>query len=271
MNVFECNTIDIAPTISRLLKIPMVPPSGRPIPEVENYEKGRGCKKAGIIVVDSLGFFLYRRLSPIMKNLSEFAKDGLVFKCKSPATLTSPAIASIFTGYLPEEHKIYSTNDIYVESAKDSENPKLRSVMEWACRAGLKASAVIESEGAESFRGRLKSFYGVPDSEDILDYDRKITDYAVQSLKEEPDIIAVHLRALDRFSHRAKDWEELIKAAKAVDDNLAEIFRNAEKDTLFFICGDHSIHGGKKWLKYATEEEVKNHNENFVALIVGCI
>jgi predicted AlkP superfamily pyrophosphatase or phosphodiesterase len=271
MSILECSTIDIAPTISRILKIPMVPPSGRPIPQVEKCAKKRGCKRTGIIVVDSLGYSLYRYLSPVMTNMNEFARTGLVFKCKSPATITSPAIASIFTGYLPEEHNIYSTADIYTETAKDSDNPKLRSIMEWACRAGMKASAVIESEGAESFRGRLNSFYGVPNSEDILDYDRKITEYAIQSLKEEkPDIIAVHLRALDRFSHRAKDWEELKIAAKAVDDNLTKILQNAEKDTIFFICGDHAIHGGKRWLMNATEEEIENHNENLVALIVGC-
>lgn len=114
----ECSTIDIAPTISRLLKVPMVPPSGRPIPEVENYAKERGCKSAVIIVVDSLGYSLYRHLSPIMKNLHEIAENGLLFKCRSPATITSPAIASIFTGYLPEEHNIYSTADIYTETAK---------------------------------------------------------------------------------------------------------------------------------------------------------
>ena len=271
MKFFECSTIDIAPTVSRLLKVPMVPPTGKPVPEVENYIKERGCKRVVIIVVDSLGYSLYRHLSPVMRNLNELADKGLLFKCKSPATKTSPAIASIFTGYPPEEHKIYSTADIYAEAKKDSENPKLKSIMEWACIAGMKASAVIESEGAESFRGRLKNFYGVPDSEDILDYDRKITEYSINSLREEPDILALHLRALDRFSHRAKKWKELKTAAKAVDDNLGEIFRNAEKGTIFFICGDHAIHGGKKWLKDATEEEIKNHRENLVALIVFCI
>ncbi len=106
MSVLECSTIDIAPTISRILKIPMVPPSGRPIPQIETCAKKKGCKRAGIIVVDSLGFFLYRHLSPVMTNLDEFAGSGLVYRCKSPATITSPAIASIFTGYLPEEHNI---------------------------------------------------------------------------------------------------------------------------------------------------------------------
>ncbi|AKB51184.1 hypothetical protein MSBRW_1931 [Methanosarcina barkeri str. Wiesmoor] len=270
MKILECNTIDIAPTISRLLKIPMVPPTGRPIPEVESYAKERNCKRAVIIVVDSLGYSLYNYFSPIMKNLSNIAEKGFLFRCKSPATITSPAIASIFTGYLPEEHNIYSTADIYTERTKDSENPRLKSIMEWACRAGMKASAIIETEGAESFRGRIKDFYGVPNSEDILDYDLQITNYALHSLKEKPDIMAVHLRTLDRFSHRAESWKELKKAAEAVDKNLGEIYRNAEKGTIFFICGDHAIHGAKKWLKDAEGEYIKNHRQNFVALIVAC-
>lgn len=270
MKVLECRTIDIAPTISQLLKVPMVPPSGRVIPEIEKYAKERGCKRAVIIVVDSLGYSLYWHLSTVMKNLHELTEKGLLLKCRSPANITSPAIASIFTGYLPEEHNIYSTADIYAETAKDSENPKLKSIMEWAYRARMKVAAVIETEGAESFRGRIKDFYGVPNSEDILDYDRRITEYALQSLREKPDILAVHLRALDRYSHRVETWEEMKKAAKAIDKNLEEIFRNAEKGTIFFICGDHAVHGGKKWLKNATHEEIKNHEDNYVALIVGC-
>jgi predicted AlkP superfamily pyrophosphatase or phosphodiesterase len=248
----------------------MVPPTGRPIPEVESYAKERDCKRAVIIVVDSLGYALYKYFAPLMKNLSEIAEKGLLFRCKSAATITSPAIASIFTGYLPEEHNIYSTADIYTERTKDSENPRLKSIMEWAYRAGMKASAVIESEGAESFRGRIKEYYGVPNSEDILDYYLKITNYALHALKEKPDILAVHLRTLDRFSHRAESWKELRKAAEVVDENLGEIYMHAEKGTLFFICGDHAIHGGKRWLKSAEGEAIKNHKQNFVALIVAC-
>lgn len=270
MKALECRTIDITPTLAKLLQIPMVPPTGRPIPEVMGFASENNCKRAVIIIIDSLGYSLYRHFSSIMKNTGKLAEKGLLFKCKSPATHTSPAIASIFTGYFPEEHRIYSTGDIYVERAKDPENPKLKSIMEWAYQAGKKASAVIESEGAESFRGRIKDFYGVPNSEDILDYDRKITEYAVQSLQEKPDILAVHLRALDRFSHRADSWTEMEIAARAVDENLGEIFAASEKDTVFLICGDHAVHGGEKWLKNATKEELENHRKNFVALIVGC-
>lgn len=270
MKPFECRTIDIAPTISKLLDIPMVPPTGRPIPEIENLGEERGCKRAVIIIIDSLGYSLFNHLGPIMGNTRAFAKKGIIFKCKSTATHTSPAIASIFTGYFPEEHRIFSTGDIYIERAKDPENPKLKSIMEWAYQAGKKASAVIESNGAESFRGRIKDYYGVPDSEDILDYDRKITKYAIRALEKKPDILAVHLRALDRFSHRAENWDDMKKAAKAVDENLGELISASEKGTIIFICGDHAVHGGEKWLKNATREEVENHRENLVALIVGC-
>jgi hypothetical protein len=270
MIIFECHIIDIAPTISRLLNVPMIPPTGKTIPEVLKYAKKKDYKRVVIIIVDSLGYSLYMHLFPIMKNLNELVEKGLLFKCRSPATITSPAIASIFTGYPPDEHKIYSTADIYAERAKDSENPKLKSIMEWAYLVDMNVSVVVESGGAESFRGRIKNYHGVPDSEDILDYDRQITEYAVYCLKEKNDILAVHLRTLDRFFHRAKNWEELKNAAKEVDKNLGKIFRNSEKGTIFFICGDHAIHGEKKWLKDATEEEIKNYRQNLVALIVSC-
>ena len=100
-------------------------------------------------------------------------------------------------------------------------------------QGGDERIAVIESGGAESFRGRIKNFHGVPDSEDILNYDRRITEYAMCSLKEKNDILTVHMRTLDRFSHRAKNWEELKSAAKEMDENLGSIFRNSEK-CLFF-------------------------------------
>ena len=248
MIIFECHIIDIAPTISRLLNVPMIPPTGKTIPEVLKYTKKKDYKRVVIIIVDSLGYSLYMHLFPIMKNLNELVEKGLLFKCRSPATITSPAIASIFTGYPPDEHKIYSTADIYAERAKDSENPKLKSIMEWAYLVDMNVSVVIES---------------------ILDYDRQITKYAVYCLKEKNDILAVHLRTLDRFFHRAKNWEELKNAAKEVDKNLGKIFRNSEKGTIFFICGDHAIHGEKKWLKDATEEEIKNYRQNLVALIVS--
>ncbi|UWJ23801.1 hypothetical protein MSMAT_2544 [Methanosarcina mazei TMA] len=56
-----------------------------------------------------------------------------------------------------------------------------------------------------------------------------------------------------------------------MDRNLAEIFQSSEKGTIYFICGDHTIHGWRKWSKHATKEEIKNHKRNLVALVVGCI
>lgn len=265
----ECSTIDIAPTISKLLAIPMVVPTGRPLSSVETLAEKHGCKRVVILIIDSLGYSLYEKFAPIMENTQKLAEKGLLFKCRSPATHTSPAIASIFTGYRPEEHKIYSTGDIYTERGKDPENPKLRSILEWTARAGRKAAVVIEAEGAETFRGMIMDIYGVPNSEDILAYDREIAEAAVRALGKEPELLAVHLRALDRYSHRAESWDELKIAARAVDENVRKIVTGAGKGTLFFLCGDHAIHGSEKWLKKATEEEQKNHRDNFVALIVS--
>lgn len=268
----ECSTIDIAPTISKLLAVPMVVPTGRPLSSVEVLAEKHGCKRVVVLIIDSLGYSLYERFTPIMENTRKLAEKGLLFKCRSEASHTSPAIASIFTGYRPEEHRIYSTGAIYRERDKDPENPRLRSILEWGARAGRKAAVVIEAEGAETFRGILGKngeIYGVSDSEDILAYDREIAKAAVRALGHGPDILAVHLRALDRFSHRAESWDELKTAAKAVDENVGKIVSGAGKDTLIFLCGDHTIHGSEKWLKMATEEEQKNHLDNFVALIVS--
>lgn len=266
----ECSTIDIAPTISNLLSVPMVVPTGRPISSVKAFAEKNGCKRVVIIIVDSLGYFLYNRLSPIMESTRALANRGLLFKCRSVETHTSPAIASIFTGYPPEEHRIYATGDIYTERAKDPENPKLKSILEWTAGTGKRAAVVIEAEGAETFRGRVQEIYGVPNSEDILEYDLKITDAALRALRHGPELLAVHLRTLDRFSHRARVWDDLKRAAKTVDENVNKIIAGSDKETIFFLCGDHAIHGGNKWLKKATKEERKNHRDNFVALIVSC-
>ena len=58
MIIFECHIIDIAPTISRLLNVPMIPPTGKPIPEVLKYAKKKDYKRVVIIIVDSLGYSL---------------------------------------------------------------------------------------------------------------------------------------------------------------------------------------------------------------------
>ena len=266
--------MDIAPTISELLDIPMVPPDGKIIPTIIEYASICGCQKVVLIIVDSLGYSLYQYFSEsggIFQNVRQLAESGMVLQCKSTADHTTPAIASIFTGYYPTNHHIYATDDIYREREKDSANPKIQTILEWAHAAGRKSAVVIESHGADTFLDRVGEVFEVPDSQDIIEYDSNITDAAVQALESKPDILAVHLRAIDRYAHRAHTWEELRYAAGTVDTNIGRIVENAGKGTLFMICGDHPIHAKEKWMSSVRKNGLEKDGGQFVALIVGSL
>ncbi|MBP1910110.1 alkaline phosphatase family protein [Methanolobus bombayensis] len=266
----RCSLADIAPTISRILAIPMVVPDGCVINDVADHYIKHDCKRVVLIIADSLGFKLYHRYESIMPSVSSLVSQGLLMGCSSVERHTSPCIASIFSGYLPENHHIHSTEDIYRERAKNPENPKIKTILEWAYDAGFKSAVVIESEGAETFRERVDELHGVKNSEDIIDYDHRIIKSAINTLSNEPDLLAVHLRSIDRYAHRSIHGKELEEAIINTDTNIGQIIEHAEKGTLFLICGDHTIHGWEKWKLKATDEEIRNHNENVVALIVGC-
>lgn len=271
-NLNQCSLVDIAPTISELLDVPMMPPDGKVIPGIIEYANTCSCQKVILIIVDSLGYSLYRYFSEsgdIFQNIRQLAGSGMVLQCKSTADHTTPAIASIFTGYLPTKHHIYATDDIYVERAKDSLNPKIKTILEWAYDAGRKSAVVIESRGADTFLDRINEVFGVPDSQDIIEYDSKITDAAVEALKSGPDILAVHLRAIDRYAHRSQTWEELRYAAGTVDVNIGRIVETAEKGTLFMICGDHPIHANEKLIGSVPKTWLGKQGGKLVALIVG--
>lgn len=270
MNTFGYGLTDIAPTISRILSIPMVVPDGNVINEVEDYSIEHDCNRIVLIIADSLGFALYRRFEKIMPATDRLASHGLLLGCSSFERHTSPCIASIFTGYLPENHHIHSTEDIYRERAKDPANPKVKTILEWADDAGLNSAVVIESEGAETFRDRISELHGIPNSQDIIDYDSRATTAAIDALRNEPDLLAVHLRSIDRYAHRSLHGKELEEAVRNTDANIGRIVEHAGRGTLFLICGDHTIHGWEKWKAKATYEEIRNHEGNVVALIVGC-
>lgn len=265
----ECSLVDIAPTISEILHINMIKPHGHVLHQITEYARKNKTRKVVLIIVDSLGYALYQHLTESMPNLQKITDSGLVLKCKSPADHTTPAIASIFTGYYPEEHRLYYTNDIYKERAKNESNPKIKTIMEWAHDSGLKSGIVIESLGAESLLGRIYGTFGVPDSDDIIEYDKKVAENTVKALKSKPDIIAVHIRAIDRFAHKSYTWNEIKYSARSVDENIGNICSHAGEGSLFIICGDHPIHSGKKWLQMTGKNDAENYHNRYVALIVG--
>lgn len=271
-NTNKFSLVDIAPTISKLFQFHMGSPDGAIIQGIISYANSHNCQKTIVIIVDSLGYTLYRyfiKSGDIFQNIRQIADHGMVLRCQSPADHTTPAIASIFTGYFPIKHHIYATDDIYRERAKDSKNPKIKTFLEWAHDAGYKSAVVIESRGADTFLDRIDKVFGISDSQDIIEYDRKITGAAVQALEVKPDILAVHLRAIDRYAHRSQTWDELRYAASTIDENVGRIVKHAEEGTLFIICGDHPIHASEKWMRSASKEWVGKRQDQLVALVVG--
>lgn len=265
----QCSLVDIAPTISEILNINMVKPSGSVLTQITDYAQKNNTKKVVLIIVDSLGFALYQHLTKLMSNMKKIADSGMVLKCKSTADHTTPAIASIFTGYYPEEHHLYYTDDIYKERAKNESNPKIKTIMEWAHDNGLKSGIVIETHGAESLLNRIDGIFGVPDSDDIIEYDKYIAENTKKALESNPDIVAVHLRSIDRFAHRSKKWDDIKYSAQCIDEYIGMIYSKADSNTLFIICGDHPIHSSQKWLQKTNKIDSENYHKKYVALIVG--
>jgi hypothetical protein len=247
----------------------MVVPDGRVLPAIEEYAVEHGCNSVMLVIADSLGFALFRHFEGIMPNMRKLADQGMLLGCESPARHTSPCIASILTGYLPGHHHIHATEDIYRERGKDPGNPRIRTIPEWAEDAGFRAAVIMEAGGAATFDKRITEWYGVPDSKDILDYDRRITACALKALDNDPAVLALHLRAIDRYAHRASGWLELKEALHITDANIGEMLAKVGERTLVLICGDHAIHGWDRWLKDAGREDVLNHERNLVALVCG--
>ena len=95
--------LDIAPTVARILGFHLPESDGQPIDLVAGW----GCKNVALIIIDSLGYDLFMWLLPTLENMSALARDGLLFRAKAVSNHTTPAIASILSGLLPEHHGIF--------------------------------------------------------------------------------------------------------------------------------------------------------------------
>lgn len=220
--------VDIAPTIAELLSIPLPGVDGAAIPELT--DRLQRCDRVVLVIVDSLGYSTYRRLQPHMPNV-----QGIVIRCGAVADHTTPAIASIFTGCCPDTPRIFATADVRTSPIK--------SILELAKERGTKSAIAIESEGAEAMKAKIDLVAGVDDSSDILDYDTKIKDCTIDLLKHEPVLMAVHFRAIDRYAHEARSFDELAYAAKCIDSHISEIRSHLDMNTCVIVCGDHPFHG----------------------------
>ena len=141
--------LDVAPTLARTLGTSLPRSDGQPIEAVVEW----GCKNAVLLIVDSLGYDLFRWLMPELKNMSCLAKAGVLFKADVVSDRTTPAIASILSGLLPEHHGIYDK-----AGAKES---SLLSLPEIASSCGLKTAVVMEKNGAEVYEGLIEIVRGI--------------------------------------------------------------------------------------------------------------
>jgi hypothetical protein len=224
--------VDIAPTIAHLLGIDISNPDGRPIDEVEGW----ACRNAVLVIVDSLGYDLYKWLEPELKNI--------------PA----PAIASILSGLLPEHHGIYDT-----ESAKRS---PIQSIPEMATSAGMKSAVVMEKGGAEVYEGLIEFIGAVPRTLSPPDFDQEICRLSLEALAYRPKLLVSYFIGLDKAAHNGLQSDGFKEAAIAIDNYIGEIAGASQPGTMVVVVGDHPIHAGKF---------KRMHDPYCVALIIGRI
>jgi len=240
--------IDIAPTIAHMLGIRIPEPDGRPIEEMESWN----CQSAVLAIVDSLGYDLYKWLEPDLKNIPVLAKHGLVLRAKAVSNHTSPAIASILSGQLPEHHGIFDT-----ESAKSS---PILSLPEIASSAGMRSAVVMEKGGAEVYEGLIEFVGAVPRTLSPIEFDQEICRLSLEALLSMPRLLVSYFIGIDKAAHNGLSSAGFKEAAVAIDHCLGEIADAVQPGTMMVVVGDHPIHAG----------QLKKTREPYcVALIIG--
>jgi predicted AlkP superfamily pyrophosphatase or phosphodiesterase len=240
--------LDVAPTLARTLGINLPRSDGLPIEAVVKW----GCRNAVLLIVDSLGYDLFRWLMPGLENMSRLANAGVLFKANVVSNHTTSAIASILSGLLPEHHGIYDK-----AGAKES---SILSLPEIASSCGLKTAVIMEKNGAEVYDGLIEIVRGIPDTLHPGDFDRESCGMTLGALHQRPRLLVSYFIGIDKTVHMGLGPDEIRDAAMIIDRCLGEIFCAAEPDTLIVLCGDHPVHAGQ--LK-------RTHEPYCVALIMG--
>ncbi|MDM7912192.1 MAG: alkaline phosphatase family protein [Methanotrichaceae archaeon] len=240
--------LDVAPTLARTLGISLPRSDGLPIEAVAEW----GCRNAVLLIIDSLGYDLFRWLLPGLPNMSRLAKAGVLFKADAVSDRTTPAIASILSGLLPEHHGIYDK-----AGAKESSTLSLPEI---ASSCGLKTAVVMEKNGAEVYEGLIEIVRGIPDTLRPDDFDQTSCSMTLEALRQRPRLLVSYFIGIDKTVHMGLGPDKIREAVTIIDRCLGEIFRAAEPNTLIVICGDHPVHAGQ--LK-------RTHEPYCVALVMG--
>jgi hypothetical protein len=236
---FSVSQLDVAPTIAAVLKIRLPNSDGRVIDGIVDW----GCRNVALIIIDSLGYDLFRWLQPKLTSISGIVGRGRLFSALASSHHTTPAIASILSGLLPDHHGIFDK-----AGAKES---SILSLPEIASAAGLKSAVIMEQNGADVYLGLIEIAAGVSDRMAPADFDREACQLTLQALSQGPRLLVTYFIGIDKAVHNGGGPAEIRDAALLIDQCMKKIIAAAEKDTLFVICGDHPIHAGP--LKRMTE------------------
>ncbi len=224
--------IDIAPTAAHILGLELPNPDGRPI----DLALARGAKNVAIIIIDSLGYDLLIWLLPTLKKMRDLCSDGQLLRMTCVSNHTTPAIASILSGLLPQHHGIF-------DKAGAKESPIL-SLPEIASLSGKSCAVIMEQNGAEVYEGLIDMAYGISDRIPPQDFDREACRMTCLALLKRPRLLVSYFIGIDKSVHLGQGPEGIKDAALFIDLCLGEIVRKADEETLFIICGDHPIHAG---------------------------
>ena len=76
------------------------------------------------------------------------------------------------------------------------------------------------------------------------DFDREACRKTVQAILQRPRLLVTYFIGIDKSVHRGLGLEGIRNAAMLIDRCIGEIVGNADRETLFILCGDHPIHAG---------------------------
>ncbi len=224
--------LDIAPTAALILGLHLPKSDGRPI----DFAVAMGCKNVALIIIDSLGYDLLVWLLPSLESIKALSIVGQILRITAVSNHTTPAIASILSGLLPEHHGIFDK-----AGAKESH---IKSLPEIAAASGQSCAVIMEQNGADVYRGMIEMVHGIPDSIPPQDFDKEACRMTCRALLERPRLLVSYFIGIDKSIHLGRGWEGIREAALLIDRCIGEITGTANDDTLFIICGDHPIHAG---------------------------
>jgi len=224
--------LDIAPTAALILGLQLPKPDGRPI----DFAVAKGCKNVAIIIIDSLGYDLLMWLLPTLENMRGLSTVGQLLSITAVSNHTTPAIASILCGLLPEHHEIFDK-----AGAKES---RILSLPEIAAMSGQSCAVIMEQNGADVYQGLVEMVHGISDRIPPQDFDREACRMTCLALQERPRLLVSYFIGIDKSVHLGLGLEGIREAALLIDRCIGEIVKTANEETLFIICGDHPIHAG---------------------------